>query len=181
MVFFFALTAKSAITAGLLIGGTVALYANKDKIAEFLEQEWEKFSNERISMACNMKDGQFRGLSDEKNASFSESEATTPEATDAESNEDDLESPVESFDEKGHNLNNPFENDDFETSEESHMEVILSGSEYEDINSDLDDWGASTANSGELNQSLKHRKKLPVDSMLYESSTDLEPWEDSLD
>lgn len=182
MVFFFALTAKSAITAGLLIGGTVALYANKDRIAEFLENEWEKFTNERITMASNIKDGQFCDHTEEKHPKFSESEATTPEATDSEWIDDDLDSPVEVLDEKLIDPVQLFEKEVSDSFAESHMGVLIPCSDDEKTNTDIDEWGLSTAHSDELSKGLKQRRKLPADDIsLYESSTDTEPWEQLLD
>lgn len=162
----------------------MALYANRDRIAEFLEQEWEKLAHERLSMACNIQDGQFSDDLKEKEATFSEGEATTPDATDAEWIDSDSDNSLEpeSLEKKLHGLDQSFELASSDASSEGHMDILLSSSEYEEVNSDVDGWGASTANAGESGILLKHRKKLPADDMsLYESTTDIEPWEDSLD
>lgn len=99
MVFFLAISAKSALTTGALIGGTVALYANREKILDFLVHEWEEFSlgfcsNEPLRMACSMEDGELRDFDGEDEAKFSDGELTTPDLTDIDERDevyDDLE------------------------------------------------------------------------------------------
>lgn len=77
MVLFFALSAKSAITAGAIIGGTVALYANREKIIEYLSTEWNLFCGElrteKIKLAYDLDD-----LDELK---FLDSEISTPSTT----------------------------------------------------------------------------------------------------
>lgn len=89
MVFCFVLSAKSAITVGALIGGSVALYANREAIFDFAATQWEELcreiSSDKIKMACNMGDGELSGINDtNEKLSFSDGEATTPDTSDTE-------------------------------------------------------------------------------------------------
>lgn len=94
MVFFLAVSTKTALTLGAIVGGTVAIIANKEKLmeitadvlqkgADYLHEELNK---RKVKMATMMEDGEldFGG----KHLLFS-SEATTPETSDQESETDD--------------------------------------------------------------------------------------------
>lgn len=100
MVFFLAITTKTALTLGAIVGGTVAILANKEKVmevtadvlqkgADFLNEEL----NKRVKMATAMQDGE---LDFDKNlkSHFSDtnllfSEVTTPETSDQETQTDE--------------------------------------------------------------------------------------------
>lgn len=101
MVFFLAITTKTALTLGAIVGGTVAILANKEKVmevtadvlqkgADFLNEELNK---RKVKMATAMQDGE---LDFDKNpeSHFSDtnllfSEVTTPETSDQETQTDE--------------------------------------------------------------------------------------------
>lgn len=89
MVFFVAFSMKSAITIGALIGGSVALYSNREAIMEYLVTQWEEInhelSREKIKMACNMEDGELSVINDsDDKLTFRDGEMTTPDTSDTE-------------------------------------------------------------------------------------------------
>lgn len=103
MVFFLAVSTKTALTLGALVGGTVAILANKEKVmeitadilqkgADILHEELEKH---KVKMASHISDGEFdfdtnQEMRDrEKSAEDFTSGATTPETTDLESETDE--------------------------------------------------------------------------------------------
>lgn len=70
----------------------MAVYANREKIFQMLEEQWEEVSKDfagrgKIRMACDMKDGELQedAPGSKSNSRYSESEATTPDASDEES------------------------------------------------------------------------------------------------
>lgn len=87
MVFFWGMSTKMALTAGALVGGTVAIGVNREQVLEFaadILQKGADFCNEqlnkeKIKMAVQMQDSELV---------FSEedlySEATTPSASEDE-------------------------------------------------------------------------------------------------
>lgn len=101
MVFFLAITTKTALTLGAIVGGTVAILANKEKVmevtadvlqkgADFLNEELNKC---KVKMATAMQDGE---LDFDKNLEFDFSdtnllfsEVTTPETSDQETQTDE--------------------------------------------------------------------------------------------
>lgn len=94
MVFPLVWSAKAALTLGAVIGGSVAIMANKEKLmeiaadalqkgADYLNEELEKH---KVKMACQVDDGQFAFGS---NVLTFGSEATTPETSDHESETDE--------------------------------------------------------------------------------------------
>lgn len=92
MPLFLAASVKSALLIGAVVGGTVALVSNKDKLMEItagILQKGADVLNERveknkIKMACSMRDGELADFE-----SSADSEATTPETTDFEESETD--------------------------------------------------------------------------------------------
>lgn len=113
MVFFLAVSTKTVLTFGAIIGGTVAILANKEKImeitadalqkgADYLNEELDK---RKIKMASMMGDGDLNFVG--KYMDFG-SEATTPETSDQESETDeDMES---AYDISETSLKESFEN-----------------------------------------------------------------------
>lgn len=112
MVFFLAVSTKTALTFGAILGGTVAILANKEKImeitavalqrgADYLNEELEKH---KIKMAAEMDDGELHFESALLNFA---SEATTPETSDVDSETDE---EIDSADEtNGSSLEESFE------------------------------------------------------------------------
>lgn len=150
MVFFFAVSAKTAFTVGAIVGGTVAIIANKEKVmeitadvlqkgADYLHEELNK---RKVKMAAMMDDGEL-GFN-EKNLLLS-SEATTPEASDQESETDDeMDSDTFSVDSLKMSLGS-FENIRekeglvvFERFSESNSTLIGKGKDGKNMDSDLD-------------------------------------------
>lgn len=92
MPLFLAASVKSALLIGAVVGGTVALVSNKDKLMEItagILQKGADVLNERveknkIKMACSMRDGELAEFE-----SRADSEATTPDTTDFEESETD--------------------------------------------------------------------------------------------
>lgn len=107
MVFFLAVSTKTALTLGAIVGGTVAILANKDKVMEItadilqtganiLHKELEKH---KVKMANQISDGDLNFDANEelrnreKSAEEFTSGATTPETTDLETEtEEEFES-----------------------------------------------------------------------------------------
>lgn len=84
---FMALTAKTALTAGAVVGGTIAVIANRDKLleitaaalqrgADYLNHQIEK---NKVKMACDVRTGEYARYS-----TAASSEATTPATSDDE-------------------------------------------------------------------------------------------------
>lgn len=79
-----AFTTKAALMMGVIVGGTVAVLSNKEKILELLAEYLQKgadFCNEqieknRIQMASQMEDGEL-DFDQEKEAAENEPEATS--------------------------------------------------------------------------------------------------------
>lgn len=92
MPLFLAISTKTALTFGAVLGGTVAVVANKDKLmeitadalqrgADFLHHQIEK---KKVRMACDVRTGEYARYVD-----GDESEATTPGALDDEWEDDE--------------------------------------------------------------------------------------------
>lgn len=104
MPLFLAISSKAAITTGAVIGGAVAVIANKDRILEVTAQVLQKGANilnEKVeksrrrvaaqSIPVDISDEEF----EEENSSFARgdgySELTTPSTTDLELSDDETE------------------------------------------------------------------------------------------
>lgn len=102
MVVTLAFSTKAAITLGALVGGTVAILANKEKILEISAEMFQKaadFCNEqieknKIEMAAHLRDGEYNFEQNEDELSLPQEHAETPNTEDlithSESETDDV-------------------------------------------------------------------------------------------
>lgn len=101
MVFFLAVSTKTALTLGAIIGGTAAVIANREKLMEVTAHVLqrgadilnEELNKHKIKMAASMEDGEI--AFDEKMLDFG-SEATTPEVSEYEGETDETDEDIDS-------------------------------------------------------------------------------------
>lgn len=94
MPLFLLFSTKTALTVGAIIGGTVAVVANREKVLEVaadILQHGADYCNaqlakNKIRMACQISDGEYANYED-----HNQSEATTPSGSDDEADSDDKE------------------------------------------------------------------------------------------